>query len=280
LGVFFEFSDYKRFIERTDEYKDVPSPISMSLCWLAQGFTWIGIFIVGSNYFYLPDCWSDAYATWPLWYRLFFFHAAMSLKRFFYYGPFSITTGAIIASGLGYNGKKNNKDTWDKIVQIYVFDIEKGKSPNECLRFWNHQVHLWLKYYIGGRITDKDARPTFGQNMVVFLVSAFWHGFYPFYYVTFVLLFVETEVFKDLFKARKYLFYKMVPNPLVRHIIANQATLICLDYLGTTFNALTFENGLKFMAANYYCVPIAMVGSLVMLRGLNIVKKAQKWEEF
>jgi len=47
LGVFFEFSDYKRFIERTDEYKDVPSPISMSLCWLAQGFTWIGIFIVG-----------------------------------------------------------------------------------------------------------------------------------------------------------------------------------------------------------------------------------------
>lgn len=153
LGVFFEFSDYKRFIERTHEYKEVPSPISMSICWLVQGFTWIGIFIVGSNYFYLPDCWSDAYATWPLWYRLVFFHVAMSLKRFFYYGPFSITTGAIIACGLGYNGKTpEKKDKWDKIVQIFVFDIEKGKSPNECLRFWNHQVHLWLKYYIGGRI--------------------------------------------------------------------------------------------------------------------------------
>ncbi len=34
LGVFFEFSDYKRFIERTHEYKDVPSPIIPSLKWL------------------------------------------------------------------------------------------------------------------------------------------------------------------------------------------------------------------------------------------------------
>jgi hypothetical protein len=35
---------------------------------------------------------------------------AMSIKRFFYYGPFSITTGAIIASGLGYNGKNKEND--------------------------------------------------------------------------------------------------------------------------------------------------------------------------
>ena len=27
LGIFYEFSDYKRFIERKDEYKNVPNPI-------------------------------------------------------------------------------------------------------------------------------------------------------------------------------------------------------------------------------------------------------------
>jgi len=31
LGVFFEFSDYRRFIESTGEYKNVPSPILPSL---------------------------------------------------------------------------------------------------------------------------------------------------------------------------------------------------------------------------------------------------------
>jgi len=30
-GVFFEFSDYKRFIEKTDEYKNIPSPVFASL---------------------------------------------------------------------------------------------------------------------------------------------------------------------------------------------------------------------------------------------------------
>jgi len=139
LGVFFEFSDYIKFIERSHEYKNVPSPILPSLCWLVQGFLWMAIFLVGSSYFYLPENWSDAYATWPFWYRVFFFHVSMTFKRFFDYGPFSITTGAIIASGFGYNGKgKENKDKWDKVIQIFVFEIEWGKSPNEMLRFWNH----------------------------------------------------------------------------------------------------------------------------------------------
>jgi hypothetical protein len=31
LGIFFEFSDYKRWIERTGEYEKVPSPILASL---------------------------------------------------------------------------------------------------------------------------------------------------------------------------------------------------------------------------------------------------------
>ena len=32
LGVFFEFADYKRFIERSGEYAKVPSPIASSIC--------------------------------------------------------------------------------------------------------------------------------------------------------------------------------------------------------------------------------------------------------
>jgi lysophospholipid acyltransferase len=222
LGVFFEYSDYKRFIEQTHEYKNAPSPVLPSLYWLAQGFTWIAIFVVGSNYFYLPDCWSEWYSTLPWWKAVLFYHIAMSIKRFFYYGPFSITTGAVIASGLGYNGiDHHGKHHWNKIVQVYVYEIETGKSPNELLRYWNHQVHLWLKFYIGARITEKDKRPTFGQNMIVFMVSAFWHGFYPFYYVTFFLLFLFTEVAKDLYKGKKYLFYGLIPFPFVRHFLAN-----------------------------------------------------------
>lgn len=47
LGVFFEFSDYKKFIERTHEYEHVPCPILPSLKWLLQGLFCMIIFIVG-----------------------------------------------------------------------------------------------------------------------------------------------------------------------------------------------------------------------------------------
>ena len=45
VGVFFEFSDYKRFIERTAEYKNVPSPILASLKTLLIGLICLGLFI-------------------------------------------------------------------------------------------------------------------------------------------------------------------------------------------------------------------------------------------
>ena len=85
---------------------------------------------------------------------------------------------------------------------------------------------------------------------------------------------ISTEVTKDLFKARKFLFYGILPVPIIRHILATTVTMWLLNYMGVIFNALTFEHGMKFMAANYYCVPILLFGSLAFTRGSNLVKRA------
>ena len=50
----------------------------------------------------------------------------------------------------------------------------------EIFENWNIQTQLWLK-----RI-GYDRLPT-GKTLGVFVLSAFWHGFYPGYYITFVL---------------------------------------------------------------------------------------------
>ena len=149
LGVFFEFSDYKRFVERSHEYKDVPSPILPSLKWMLQGIICLVTFIIVGGYFPVDYCWSEDIwnMTYPL--RIAYYVAAMTAKRFFYYCPFSMTTGGIIASGLGYNGRnKQGDDQWDKIVGVYIWEVETSSSAIEMLRYWNHQVHLWLKFYI------------------------------------------------------------------------------------------------------------------------------------
>jgi hypothetical protein len=49
--VFFEFADYKRFIERADEFKKIPLPILPSLSTLAQAIFVTVVFLIGSGYF-------------------------------------------------------------------------------------------------------------------------------------------------------------------------------------------------------------------------------------
>jgi hypothetical protein len=89
----------------------------------------LGIFLGVSAHFSVPDCWSDKIEAMPIWYRIVFFNIAMTGKRFFYYTPFMMSNGAIIACGLSYNGKdKEGNDKWDKVVAVYIMGVETADS--------------------------------------------------------------------------------------------------------------------------------------------------------
>ena len=45
---------------------------------------------------------------------------------------------------------------------------------------WNIQTQVWLRRIAYDRLST-------GKTLGVFVLSAFWHGFYPGYYMTFVL---------------------------------------------------------------------------------------------
>ena len=55
----------------------------------------------------------------------------MTSQRFLYYTGWSITDGAVSASGLGYSGKdkKTGEDTFTQIISINIFDVELSLSP-------------------------------------------------------------------------------------------------------------------------------------------------------
>ena len=45
----------------------------------------------------------------------------------------------------------------------------------------------WLRNYMYLRVTPKGKKPGFRASLATFATSAFWHGFYPGYYLSFVL---------------------------------------------------------------------------------------------
>lgn len=112
--------------------------------------------------------------------------------------------------------------------------------------------------------------------MTVFIVSAFWHGFYPFYYVMFFFAAIMGEVAKDVYRSR-YLF-RFIPYPL-SHILANVLTLTTLNYLGTSFCLLTFEKAFAFSSAMHHFVFIYILVFFVIFRYGGIPQIAAKMEK-
>ena len=134
---------------------------------------------------------------------------------------------------------------------------------------------MWLKFYIQARLVEPGKRANWKANMSTFIVSAFWHGFYPFYYVMFFFAAIMNEASKDLYKAR-YLF-RFVPKEIAPYL-ANFVTMITLNYCGVMFNALTFENGIRFGNYTYWIIYVLVTLVLILSRTFGLVKFAQKLE--
>ena len=224
LGVFFEFRDMKALLDCTHEYRDVPSPVFQSLRTFVEGLCCLGLFAVGSQYVYVDYLWTEEYAQQPLLYRLAYYQPAWHVKRYFYYLAFKMQTANMIACGLGYNGREEvaegkvadpkNPDAkgahkWDKIIGIYLFECETATSLAQVAKTWNYRIHVWLKHYVHERLGAPGEKPKAWHGVMTFIVSAFWHGFYPFYYVTFTYAAFTSELHKDFYIAGN--LFKAIP---------------------------------------------------------------------
>jgi lysophospholipid acyltransferase len=163
--------------------------------------------------FYSDFAATKDFADFPFLYKVFYYYIAIFSMRMFYYAGWCITDGGIIASGLGYGGKnKEGKDVFDHIYSIKILSVELELSPQIMIQHWNHQIHLWLKYYIYNRTLVKGKKPGLINNLATFVTSAFWHGFYPFYYVMFFFCALLGELSKDIYRSR--IFFRWIPYPL------------------------------------------------------------------
>ena len=111
---------------------------------------------------------------------------------------------------------------------------------------------------------------TFGT----FTVSAFWHGFYPFYYFMFFMCGMMVELSKEVYRARALFDWVPMPN-----LFAYFFSMLALNFLGTSFNLLTFERGGIFGQATNYYVFILIPLFLVIFKIFDVVGMAKRKEK-
>mmetsp|Transcript_38321 Transcript_38321/g.36676 ORF Transcript_38321/g.36676 Transcript_38321/m.36676 type:complete len:126 (+) Transcript_38321:1040-1417(+) len=112
--------------------------------------------------------------------------------------------------------------------------------------------------------------------MAVFAVSAFWHGFYPFYYVMLLFCALLSELSKELYRAR-YLF-RHIPYP-ISSILAHVISMIFMNFWGICFCLLTFEKGNIFSKSTYYFTYIIIVAGYAFMRVFKVASIAQGMEK-
>ncbi|KAF2094990.1 MBOAT family protein [Rhizodiscina lignyota] len=230
IGPAFDYVDYERYITTTmfnlppgvDPSKAPPTrkkrriPRSGRPAGLkaATGIGWILLFLNLSGYYYPDYLLSPEYMTHGFFRRVWLLHMVGVVTRMKYYGVWTLTEGACILSGIGYKGVDpvTGKASWDRLQNVKPFAIELAQNTHAYLGNWNINTNHWLRNYVYLRVTAKGKKPGFRASMATFITSAFWHGFYPGYYLTFVLASFNQYIAKN---ARRLFrpFFIEVPSP-------------------------------------------------------------------
>lgn len=212
-GPSFDFVDYKRWIDTTlfdippdtdpgkapptRKKRRIPRSGRPAAKKAVLGVFWIFLFLVlGSSYNQDTVLGHNAkYLTFSLPRRVLTLHMIGFTTRLKYYGVWSLTEGACILSGMGYNGfdPRSGKVFWNRLENVDPWSLETAQNSHAYLGNWNKNTNHWLKNYVYLRVTPKGKKPGFRASMATFVTSALWHGFYPGYYLTFVLgSFIQT----------------------------------------------------------------------------------------
>lgn len=161
-----------------------------------MGVLWIGAFMAIGPRYNTEVVLSDEYMEYNILHRVLVLHLLGFAARLKYYGVWMLTEGACILSGMGYNGvdPHTGKVSWDKLENVNPWGLETAQSPHVYLGNWNKNTNHWLRNYVYLRVTPKGKKPGFRASLATFVTSAIWHGFYPGYYLTFLLgAFLQTS---------------------------------------------------------------------------------------
>lgn len=153
------------------------------------GLVWILLYLKFAGWYNSKLVLGDQYMTYGFLRRVWILEMLGFSTRMKYYGVWYLTEGACILSGLGYKGvnQKTNKVDWNRLQNVNPWGIESAQNSRAYLENWNMNTNHWLRNYMYLRVTPKGKKPGFRASLATFVTSAFWHGFYPGYYLTFVL---------------------------------------------------------------------------------------------
>ncbi|KAI5305928.1 vacuolar protein sorting-associated protein 45 [Ascosphaera pollenicola] len=286
-GPSFDYMDYHRWIEttlfdcppgtdpakapRTRKARKIPRSARPALWKAVQGVAWIFAFLQFNARFPTDLPLSDKYMTYSFPVRALLMHFVGFTARLKYYGVWKLTEGACILSGMGYNGfnKETGEVYWNALENVDPWSLETAQNAHAYLGSWNKNTNHWLRNYVYLRVTPKGKKPGFRASLATFGTSAFWHGFYPGYYLTFILGSLIQTAAKNFRRHVRPFFFTTGENPVptakkpMYDFISWVVTQLTLSFCVAPFVTLRFGPSLLVWSRLYFYGVIGVIGSLI-----------------
>ena len=192
------------------------------------GWLNFGIYIAGSIYLPISYLLSEEYGQRSLLARLWLMYVTLLAVRFRYYGLWKLGESLCVFDGFG----EQPNGEWNGISNIDIIGFETTSNMSSATRFWNKRTQKWLQMCI-------YERSNFNQ-FAVFMVSAFWHGFYPAYYLCFglgsILQYANHHTSRKLWP-----YVKDTKWEWLYLRIGNMCVMICGSFMFEAMNNYSFE---------------------------------------
>ena len=233
---FFEYKDYEDWMELKGNYQNIPDTFIPGFKRFSTGILWLVFFAILSVMYkpiFLVD---ESFCSKSLLQQSFQQFMTMNTIKYTYFMVFALNDGNLVSSGLAYDhqGKREGKSNFDRIKNINENIIDTNFYAKRIAVSWNMTISFWLKKYVYNRlVSNSDKRPGMFEFLMTFLISAFWHGFYPGYYLFFVYFGVFAYSSGEIKKY--YSWYFMFLPQVIRRSMSVALTLVFTFYIVPVF---------------------------------------------
>jgi len=193
------------------------------------------------------------------------FYMMMIFQRLQYYFGWVMADAVYNASGFGYSNGQ-----WNLMSNVYPWRLETALNFKETLDAWNCLTMAWL------RRTAYEPLPAKYRTIGTYLLSAWWHGFFPGYYLTFATGALFTIAARSV---RRHLRPHFQGNGSMRVLydcITWLTNTAALTYATYPFVTLHFATGLALYRHTYFCLHIMALLAIFVLPRILPVSRRKK----
>ena len=248
--------------------KTVLGVVQVPLRKFLVGAVSLGLYVVATAFFPVEYLLGDALYAKALPVRLAIFAFAMLGYRCRYFGIWKISESICVVNGFGSVVVKDH-ETWDGCSNVEIVEFETTSDFSSMVHYWNCRIQKWLQMCI-------YERTNFNQ-VYVYIVSAFWHGFYPAYYCAFGLASMMTL---DSRMARKKLWPRVKGTWMEKpYIVAGSfmCNMVKTFMLGA-FSCYTFQKTmLMWSRVDYFMPVVLLVGGAILALLPKPVEEKKEW---